>query len=234
MKVVKLYLKYFFTLTNVLIFILLTIFLSFCFFMSIYDLNESLSYSEILKSYFENSLYYAKAIILFTVIFIFVKANSERNLYVVNFVVTSGYKKKDNYHFQMLAYIIISILFISIIFIFFIVIGFSMKPYFKIEEVHFIAYFNMIILSLYYGFLVYFLINLFNSQFIFLIPVILNLVSELLIYNNDFLSRTYLFFFPTLITDTGLLSYNCLFCLFLSFVLYNINGYNYLKKDLVN
>ena len=51
--------------------------------MSILNINDSLSYEEVLQFYFENSIYYTKIILIIFSSFLFMKLCNEKNEYVL-------------------------------------------------------------------------------------------------------------------------------------------------------
>lgn len=234
MKIVKLYMKYFITFSNILILILLFSFLCCAFYLSIYNINDSLSYDEILQFYFENSIYYTKIIMVLLSTFLFMKLNGERNEYVLNIVITAGYNKKSNYKYMLIFNFIIIFSFCFMLLLMYLVIGFIVKEYFYFDNKYLIAFINIFILSIYYGLLSYFVTIMLKNQFVYLVIIIMFFVSTLFVENESVIKYIYLYFFPDIDNSNGLLYVNSLYLLIITFVLYYINKVIYCSKDLQN
>ncbi len=234
MKIIKLYMSYFFTVSNVLVLLLLYLFLTFSYSVSIINLNEGLSYENILQFYFENSLYYTKIIIILLSTFIFMKLNSDRNEYVLNIVITSGYKKRENYSYMMVTNFIIMFIFCLLSFVIYILIGFSVKKYFYLDYNILITFMNVYILSIYYGLLSYFFTMILKNQFIYIVIIIMYFISTLFVDKESVFKYIYLYFFPDINSSNGLLYVNSFYLIIITFVLYFINKVIYLNKDLIN
>lgn len=233
MKIIKLYFKYFICLSNLVIIFVLLLFLGICYILSIMNLNNSLSYNEVIEFYYQNSIYFTKIIFILFSSLLFIKLRSERNEYILNIVISAGFKKKDNYFSMFMFNIIILFVLIIISILLFIIIGFCFKSYFYIKVEYFIYFFNIFCLSIYYGFISYLFSLLFNNQFIFVGPVVLFFISDIIIENKDIFSTIYLTLFPN-IKYNGDLSNNIIYLIILSGIVFLINYYSYLKKDLIN
>lgn len=234
MKVIRLYQKYFFSTSNVIIMILLQCFLICSFIISITNLNDGLSYSEILKYYFENGLYYSKFILILFSSFIFMKLNSERNEYILNIVIAAGYTKKRNYKLMILSNLMMVILYTFICFVCFIIIGFIFKDYFILKINYIISFFNILLLCIYYSLLSYLLTQIIKNQFVYILLIILFFISELFVSSNDVIKYIYLYFFPNVNNVDGFLYVNTLYLLIIIIMLYFFNQFIYLNKDLKN
>lgn len=232
MKIIKLYLKYFFSISNVIIISCLLCFLIISYIISIVDVNTDLTYNEIFTLYYENCCYYTKIIMILLSCFIFMKVASERNEYIVNIVVTAGYTKKNNFNYMVMAHCIIIVVLNIISFICFIVVGFVFIKNFIVDIKYIYAYLNMIIISLYYGLLSYLLNMIFNNQFIFLGLILLFFLSEIVCDIESFIKYIYLTILPNINTITGKSYINILYIIFFGSLLFFINKIIYLFKDL--
>lgn len=234
MKVIKLYLKYFFSLSNVIILILLQLFMFLSYFVSITNLNNDFSYENILQFYFENSLYYTKLILILFSTFIFMKLNNERNEYILNIVITAGCSKTNNYKYMMITNIILIIGFCLISFLIFLILGFTIKNYFYFDFKYIITLFNLMLLSIYYGLLSYFITLVLNNQFIYIIIIIMFFISELFMAEETVFKYIYLYFFPNINNINGELYVSNIYLIIINIVLYFINKIIYINKDLKN
>jgi len=234
MKIVKMYLKYQITLSNILIMLFLFLFLSLCYFININDINTSLDYDQVLSFYFQNSLYYTKIIMVFISCFLFMKLKNERNEYLINIIITAGFKKKDNYKYMILCNILIIIFIITLLFISFLVIGLLTKEYYIIELKHLNSYVNLILLSIHYGLITYLLIQLTNNQMMFIIVIIMFLLSDLLININNEIKYLLFCFLPNLNNINGSFYINQIFIIIFIIFLFKISEYVYLNSDLKN
>lgn len=234
MKVIKLYLKYFFSLSNVIILILLQLFMFLSYFVSITNLNNDFSYENILQFYFENSLYYTKLILILFSTFIFMKLNNERNEYILNIVITAGCSKTNNYKYMMITNIILIIGFCLISFLIFLILGFTIKNYFYFDFKYIISLFNLMLLSIYYGLLSYFITLVLNNQFIYIIIIIMFFISELFMAEETVFKYIYLYFFPNINNINGELYVSNIYLIIINIVLYFINKIIYINKDLKN
>lgn len=232
MKIVKLYLSYHLTIFNLIVFCLITTFLGFSYFISINDINEGLSYNAVLKFYFENSIYYTKIIIIFLVVFLFMKLQSERNEHLINVIITAGYNKKSNFKMMILSNLIIIYLIILVSFIMFIVIGFLSKSYFSIKIEYIYFYVNIIIIATYYGLLSYLICLILKSQFLVIVILILFLISELLVNYESIFKYIYLTVLPNINNDNGICYINNIYTIILIIILFFINEKIYLNSDL--
>ena len=234
MKVIKLYLKYFFSLSNVIILILLQLFMFLSYFVSITNLNNDFSYENILQFYFENSLYYTKLILILFSTFIFMKLNNERNEYILNIVITAGCSKTNNYKYMMITNIILIIGFSLISFLIFLILGFTIKSYFYFDFKYIISLFNLMLISIYYGLLSYFITLVLNNQFIYIIIIIMFFISELFMAEETVFKYIYLYFFPNINNINGELYVSNIYLIIINIVLYFINKIIYINKDLKN
>lgn len=234
MKITKLYLKYQITLSNILIFLLLIIFLTISYYITIYNINESLSYEEVLLYYFENNFYYTKIVIVFVSCFLFMKLKNERNEYLVNIIAPAGYNKKENYSSMIMSNIIILVSIILILLCNFVIIGVINKNYFTIKLTYLIGFLNLVLLAIHYGLLTYLLILITNNQFIYILVIIMFLLSDLLINTNEFIKYIYLCFFPNIINNTGLFYINILYVIINIVFLYLFDKSIYINRDLRN
>ena len=234
MKVIKLYLKYFFSLSNVIILILLQLFMFLSYFVSITNLNNDFSYENILQFYFENSLYYTKLILILFSTFIFMKLNNERNEYILNIVITSGCSKTNNYKYMFITNIILIIGFCLIAFSIFLILGFTIKNYFYFDFKYIISLFNLMLLSIYYGLLSYFITLVLNNQFIYIIIIIMFFIGELFMAEETVFKYIYLYFFPNINNINGELYVSNIYLIIINIVLYFINKIIYINKDLKN
>lgn len=234
MKTIKMYLKYQITISNLLILLFIFLFLSLCYFMNIYDINESLDYNQILDFYFQNSLYYTKIIIVFLSCFLFMKLKNERNEYLINVVITAGYTKKDNYKSMIISNMIILLIIISIFFVCYLTIGLLNKHYFVIELKYIISYFNIILLSFHYGIITYLFIQLTNNQMMFIVVILIYLLSDLVIDVNSSIKYLYLSLFPNVNTISGDFYISGFYIVIFIFIIYKINELIYLNLDLRN
>lgn len=234
MKVIKLYLKYFFSLSNVIILILLQLFMFLSYFVSITNLNNDFSYENILQFYFENSLYYTKLILILFSTFIFMKLNNERNEYILNIVITAGCSKTNNYKYMMITNIILIIGFCLISFLIFLILGFTIKNYFYFDFKYIISLFNLMLLSIYYGLLSYFITLVLNNQFIYIIIIVMFFISELFMAEETVFKYIYLYFFPNINNINGELYVSNIYLIIINIVLYFINKIIYINKDLKN
>lgn len=234
MKVIKLYLKYFFSLSNVIILILLQLFMFLSYFVSITNLNNDFSYENILQFYFENSLYYTKLILILFSTFIFMKLNNERNEYILNIVITAGCSKTNNYKYMMITNIILIIGFCLISFLIFLILGFTIKNYFYFDFKYIINLFNLMLISIYYGLLSYFITLVLNNQFIYIIIIIMFFISELFMAEETVFKYIYLYFFPNINNINGELYVSNIYLIIINIVLYFINKIIYINKDLKN
>ena len=232
MKVIKLYLKYQLTLSNVLILLFLLLFLSISYFISCYDINDNLSYDEILKLYFENSLYYTKIIIIFISCFLFMKLKNERYEYLINIVITAGYSKKSNYIGMIFSNIICIMAITTILFFSYILIGYINIHFFELKIIYLLTYFNLIILSICYGLTTYLIIQITNNQMIYIMVIIMFILSDLIINTSNKFRYFYLYFFPNLIINNGSLFIKEFYIIINIVLLFIVNLIVYLNKDL--
>lgn len=232
MKVIKLYLKYQLTLSNVLILLFLLLFLSISYFISCYDINDNLSYDEILKLYFENSLYYTKIIIIFISCFLFMKLKNERYEYLINIVITAGYSKKSNYIGMIFSNIICIIAITTILFFSYILIGYINIHFFELKIIYLLTYFNLIILSICYGLTTYLIIQITNNQMIYIMVIIMFILSDLIINTSNKFRYFYLYFFPNLNINNGSLFIKEFYIIINIVLLFIVNLIVYLNKDL--
>lgn len=234
MKIIKLYSKYFFSLSNFIIIVMILFFLIGSYIFSIFNINESLSYNNVLQFYFENSTYYTKIILIIFSGFLFMKLCNERNEYILNIVITAGYNKKQNFKYMILSNILIVLVITILSLIFYIIIGYISKKYFVININYLITFINIFLLSLYYGLLSYFLSQVFRNQFLYILLIIMYFISELFVIEENATKYIYLFFFPNIENSSGDLYINIIYLILMIIVLYIINKTIYLNKDLKN
>lgn len=234
MKIVKFYFKYLLTTSNLMIFLIFTVFLGFSYYISINDLNISLSYNQILQYYFENSVYFTKILIVFLTSFLFMKLKGERNEYIINTIITAGYTKKQNYKGMINTNIIVVFVLIILEFVLYVVIGIVSKKYFFITNDNIIAFFNIFLLSILYGMITYLLIQLTNNQFVFIIVIVIFLLTELVNSNDNNVKYIFLYFFPNINSFNGRMYISNIFVIILIVILYVLNEYIYINKDLKN
>lgn len=232
MKIIKLYLKYFFSISNVIIICCLISFLLLSYIISIVDINLDLTYKEVFTLYYENSCYYTKIIMILLSCFIFMKLSSERNEYIINIVVTAGYTKKNNFYYMVISHCLIIIVLNIISFVFFVGVGLLFIKNFIMDIKYIYAYCSMIVISLYYGLLSYFLNLLFNNQFIFIGLILLFFLSEIIVNIETAIKYIYLTIFPNINTITGKSYINLLYIIFFGILLFFINKLVYSHKDL--
>ena len=232
MNVIKLYLKYQLTLSNILIMFFLIVFLSISYYITSYDLNLSLSYEEVLSLYFENSLYYTKIIIIFLSCFLFMKLKNERNEYLINIIVTAGYTKKYNFIGMIISVIVFIFILIFIIFIDYLIIGFINMHFFEFEICYLYSFVNLFLISVHYGLLTYLVIQLTNNQLIFILILIMFLLADLVVNMDDSFKYIFLSFFPNLNNNTGEILISIIYILLNIIAIFIINLIIYIKNDL--
>jgi len=232
MKIIKLYSKYFFSVSNVVIIILITLFLICSYLVSILNVNETLSYESILCFYFENSIYYTKLIFVLLSSFLFMKLCNQKNEYVLNIVITAGYSKKSNYKFMIITNIIIITFVLLLSLFFYILIGYVSKRFFYLKLNYIIGFFNVLLIAIYYGLFSYLLCKLFRNQFVYLLLIILYFISELFVSVENAFKYIYLYFFPNINNSTGNLYVSWIYLILFIVLLYLINKSIYLNKDL--
>lgn len=232
MKIIKLYLKYFLSMSNVIIICCLIIFLLISYIITTIDINPDLTYNDLLTLYYENSCYYTKIIMILLSSLIFMKLSSERNEYIINIVVTAGYTKKNNFHYMIISHCLIILILNILSFILFISVGFIFIKNFIVNVKYIYSFYNLIVISLYYGLLSYLLNMIFNNQFIFVGLFLLFFLSETMINVDDAIKYFYLTIFPNVNSITGKSYVNLVYIIFFSFVLFFINKMVYLIKDL--
>lgn len=234
MKIIKLYLRYFISISNVVIIGCLLSFLLLSYLMTLIDMNPDLSYNEISLIYFNNCIYYTKTVIIILSSFIFMKLTSERYEYIINIVVSVGYDKKRNYDYMMIANIIIIILINIIAFLLFLISGFFFCKSFMLKNEYLILFINILLLSIYYGFLSYLLNVLFKNQFIFISLIILFFISEIFIDINSAFKFVFLTIIPNINNINGNLFISYKYVLMFIVFLFIVNRIIYLNNDLRN
>lgn len=232
MKIVKLYLKYFFCKSNILI-LFIIFFISFC--INYYSINDiiEISYNELLEFYFSNSINYNKIIAIFISMFIFSKSLNERTEGVINFVLPAGYKKQDNYRGLLISNYLVIFFITGLFLLIFLLVGFLSKNFFKIEYIYFNGYINILLLCLYYGNLTYLVIRLTKNNFSFVGVFLIFIISD---YFNNFdhnIKYIFLYFFPNIENQFGNLYINQIFVIINIVLLYKLNIHISTKFDLI-
>lgn len=230
MKIIRLYFKYFFSLSNLIIISLLISFLFLTYFISLNNINNQLSYDEVLNYYYENSIYFTKLVLLIFSCFLFMKLHNERNEYIINITIAAGFSKKDNYNKMLLTYLIILFVIIFILFIGFIVIGYCKLNYFFIDRLYLRSFCYLYLMTVYYGLLTYLLQLIFNNQFIFIGTIVLYIVSEFVLGLEEDIKYLYLYFFPNYSNNIFII--NELYLLFIIIIVYILSLRIYLINDL--
>lgn len=230
MKIIRLYFRYFFSVSNLIVISLLMIFLFISYFISLDNINIQLSYEEVLKYYYENSIYFTKLILLIFSCFLFMKLHNEKNEYIINIIMSAGYSKKDNYKKMIISYLIILLFIIIILFIGFIVIGYLKLNYFNFDILYLRSFCYLYLMIVYYGFITYLLQSLFNNQFIFIGTIVLFVISEFILGVEEDIKFIYLYFFPNF--NNNIFIINELYIILVIFIVYILNMRIYLNKDL--
>ena len=233
MKVIKLYLNYFFYKSNLILYLFFLFFITFSYYLSINDLNDNMSYKDVIDFYFKNGVYYSKIIVVFISIIQFSKLYNERNQYVLNFVITAGYSKKQNYNYMILGLAIINIIFVIILYLLFILIGVLSKSYFVIESYYLNTFLNIYILSIVYGLLSYLTSIIFDNQYYFILVLLLFLISDIFIDSRSIISYAYYYIFPN-IKDNGNMISHYFFIIYEVIVLLYLSRKKYVFVDLKN
>lgn len=231
MKLINFHFKYLFSKYNLICFLIMILLLTMCYSFCIYDLNESLSYEEVINYYFENAIYYNKIILIIISIFLFSRLCSIKYEYIVNIVCSAGYSKKDNYRSMIICNLILLLLISFVSLILFIIIGMIFKDYIYFNMRIYKIFINLVILCSYYGLLSYTIMKLFNNFLIVIIVFLFYIMSDLFIDIEE-IKYLYLYIFPNLKMKNGDFYINYIYCLFLLLVLYFTNKYLYIKKDI--
>ena len=204
-----------------------------CYSFCIYDLNESLSYEEVISYYYENAIYYNKIILIIISIFLFSRLCSIKYEYIVNIVCSAGYSKKENFNSMIICNMTLLLLMTFVSLILFIGIGRMFKDFIHLNIMVLNLFVNLVILSSYYGMLTYTIMKLFNNFLIVIIMFLFYIMSDLFI-NVEEIKYLYLYIFPNIKIKNGDFYISYIYSLFLLVVLYFTNRYLYIKKDINN
>lgn len=196
MLTIKFLFRYCFTKRIIIIFSILNIILFILFLLSIVNINEMLSYSEVLENYAYNSVYYSKIVIVLLSSYLFMNIMNNKTLFALNFIVSSGNKKRSYLDCLIIINIFLIFCFALITFILYMLVGFFTKKYFSISYSIIIDFCFIFVQSIYYGLLSLLLIEILNNSVGFIFSFLLFILSELITNKENIVEEVFNFFLP--------------------------------------
>lgn len=188
--------KYCFSKKSLIILFFLMGLLCFLYALSIYNINEYLSYEEVIYSYSLNSVYYTKTIITFFSCYLFLFCLNNKCLSAVNFITSSGKTKEKYIQCFIINNLFIVLSCLTICLIFFLIIGIIFKSFFFVNVEVLKCFLDIYFLAIYYGLLSMLFKQLFKNQMSLMLVFVMFMISEEILIEDNILINIFKFFCP--------------------------------------
>ncbi len=207
-------------------------FLCFLYTLSIYNINEYLSYEEVVYSYSLNSIYYTKTILTFFSCYLFIFCLNNKCLSAVNFITSSGRKKENYIQCFIINNLFIILICLIICLILFFLIGIIFKSYFFVTINTLKCFINIYFLSIYYGLLTMLFKQVFKNQMSIILVFVMFMISEEISMENNAFISAFKFFCPNFSDINSFNAIQLIGIIVLNILLIVINCINFKKIDI--